>query len=62
MIPESSLTSFLKIATRLKCSGLNSDIKSIKEDPKIMEKVEDENELFERLPRPQKDEDRNGRR
>ena len=46
LIPESSLTSFLKIATRLKCSGLNSDIKSIKEDPNIIEKVEDENESF----------------
>ena len=46
LIPESSLSSFLKIATKLKCSGLNSNIKSLQEDPKVMEKVKDENESF----------------
>ena len=45
LIPESSLTPFLKIATKLKCSGLNG-IKSFQEVPEMVVKPEDETESY----------------
>ena len=46
LISEANLGSFLRIATKLKCSGLNTDIKAFQEDPKFTEKIEDTSESF----------------
>ena len=44
LIFKSSLASFLKVATKLKCSGLDG-IKSIQEDPEGYEEIKDDDEL-----------------
>ena len=46
LISESNLNNFLRIAAKLKCFGLNTDIKAFQEDPKITEKFDDTSESF----------------